>query len=139
MQVKYNTLISNCTWKLVDRLSDQHVLTDKWAFQQKRDINGNIKRYKVCWVARGFEQREGIDYFETFAGVVKTSTNKALFAIFAKTKLHSHQVDMISGFLNSCLTERVYIEKPEYFHNGNKNQVLLLLQGLYGLKQATRL
>lgn len=43
---------------------------------------------------------------------------------------------MITAFLNSRLTERIYIEQPEQFHNGNKNQVLLLLQGLYGLKQA---
>ena len=139
MQVEYDALISNGTWKLVDRPSDQHVLTAKWAFRRKRDIEGNIKRYKARWVARGFEQREGVDYFETFAAVVKASTNKALFAISAKRKLHSHQVDMITAFLNSRLTERVYIEQPQYFHNGNKNQVLLLLQGLYGLKQAARL
>lgn len=42
---------------------------------------------------------------------------------------------MITAFLNSRLTERVYIEQPQFFHNGNSNQVLLLLQGLYGLKQ----
>ena len=46
---------------------------------------------------------------------------------------------MITVFLNSRLTERVYIEQPEYFYNGNKNQVLLLLQASYGLKQAARL
>ena len=98
-----------------------------------------MKRYKTRWVARRFEQCECIDYFEAFATVVKTSTNKVLFAISAKKKLHSHQVDMITVFLNYCLTARVYIEQQEYFHNGNKNQVFLLLQRLYSLKQAARL
>ncbi len=46
---------------------------------------------------------------------------------------------MISVFLNFLLTKHVYIEQPEYFHNSNKMQVLLFLQGLYGLKQAARL
>ena len=46
---------------------------------------------------------------------------------------------MITAFLNSCLGKKVYIKQPLYFDNGNKNQVLLLFQGLYGLKQAARL
>ncbi len=71
--------------------------------------------------------------------MVKPQINKVLFAMTAKKKLHSHQVDMITAFLNSRLSEKVYIEQPLYFDNGNKNQVLLLLQGLYGLKQAARL
>lgn len=82
MQVEYDALISNDTWKLVDRPSDQHVLTAKWGFKRKR--------YIARWVARGFEQREGVDYFETFAAVIKATTNKTLFAISAKKKLHLH-------------------------------------------------
>ena len=84
MQREYDALIENGTWKLVKRPTDQHVLTAKWAFKRKRDIDGNIKRYKARWVARGFEQREGVDYFETFAAVVKPQTNKVLFAMTAK-------------------------------------------------------
>ncbi len=80
-----------------------------------------------------------MDHLEIFAAVVKSSTNKALFPISVKKKLHSHEVEMITTFLNSCLTERVYIEQLEYFHKGKKNQVFFLLQELYFLKQATRL
>ena len=86
MQVKYNALISNGNGKLVNCPFDQHAVTGKWVFKRKRDINGNIKRYKARWVARRFDQCKGIDYFETFAAVVKTSTNKALLAISAKKK-----------------------------------------------------
>ena len=46
---------------------------------------------------------------------------------------------MITTFPNSCLVEKVYIEQPLYFDNGNKNQVLLQFQRLYGLKHAARL
>lgn len=109
------------------------------AFKQKRDINGNTKKYKARWVGRGFQQREGVDSFETYASVVKAATNKALFAIIAHKRLHSHQCDAITAFLNSQLWEEVYIEQPEFFHNGNSNQVLMLLKALYGLKQSARL
>ena len=46
---------------------------------------------------------------------------------------------MITAFLNPHLGEKFHIEQLLYFHNGNKNQVLLFLQGQYGLKQAARL
>ena len=139
MQIEYEALLANGTWELVDRPTHQHVLTGKWAFKRKRDINGQVKRHKARWVGRGFEQREGVDYFETFSAVVKTSTNKALFAITANKKLHSHQLDAVTAFLNSCLDTEVYIEQPEMFHNGNYNQVLRLCRSLYGLKQSARL
>lgn len=63
MRTEYEALIANGTWVLVDRPKDQHVLTRKWAFKRKRDIDGNIKKYKARWVGRGFQQQEGIDYF----------------------------------------------------------------------------
>ena len=139
MKVEYEALLANGTWILVDRPKHQHVLTGKWAFKRKRDINGNIKKHKARWVGRGFQQQEGIDYFQTFASVVKAATNKALFAVTAKNRLHSHQCDAVTAFLNSQLWEEVYIEQPEFFHNGNDNQVLMLLKALYGLKQSARL
>lgn len=137
MRVEYEALIANGTWVLVDRPKDQHVLSGKWAFKRKRDINGNIKKYKARWVGRGFQQREGVDYFdyfETYASVVKSATNKALFAITAHKRLHSHQCDATTAFLNSQLWEKVFIEQPEFFHNDNSDQVLMPLKALYGLK-----
>ena len=47
VQREYDGLIENGTWKLVDRPTDQHVLTAKWAAKKKRDIDGNIKRHKA--------------------------------------------------------------------------------------------
>ena len=67
IQKEYDALIENSTWKLVDRPTDQQVWTAKWAFKRKQDIDGNIRQYKARGVARGFEQREGVDYFEIFA------------------------------------------------------------------------
>ncbi len=139
MEIEYEALLANGTWELVDRPTHQHVLTGKWAFKRNRDINRQVKRYKARWVGRAFEQREGVDYFETFAAVVKASTNKALFAITANKQLHSHQLDAVTAFLNSNLDTEVYIKQPEMFHNGNYGQVLRLRRSFYGLKQSTQL
>lgn len=76
-------------------------------FQTKTDMNGNIKKYKARWVGRGFQQQEDVDYFETYASVVKEATNKALFAVTAHKRFHSHQCDAITAFLNSRLWEEV--------------------------------
>ena len=121
MRVEYEALIANGTWVLVDCLNHQHVLSGKWAFKRKRDINGNIKKYRARWVGRGFQQQEGVDYFEIYASVVKAATNKALFAVNAHKRPHSHQCDAITAFLNSQLWEEVYIKQPKFFHNGNFN------------------
>ncbi len=139
IEIEYKALLANRTWELVDKLTHQHVLTGKWAFKRKRDINGQVKRHKARWVRRGFEQCEGVDYFKTFAAVVKASTNKALFAITANKRLHLHQHDEVAEFLNSNLDTEVYIEQPEMFHNRNYSQVLRLRRSFYGLKQSARL
>lgn len=69
---EYKSLIENETWDLVPRSKKQHVLPAAWVFTYKKDILGNILKYKARWVARGDKQIEGIDYHETFASVVKT-------------------------------------------------------------------
>lgn len=130
MQKEYDALIKNGIWKLVNRLTNQHVLTTKQTLKRKRDIDGNIKKYKACWVASGFKQCKGIDYFKTFAAVVKPHTNKVLFARIAKNQLQSHQVDMIIAFINLRLDEKVYIEKPLYFQNKNQSYVLFCYKDL---------
>ncbi len=139
MRVEYEALIANGTWVLVDCPNHQHVLSGKWAFKQHRDINSNIKKYRARWVGRCFQQREEVDYFETYASVVKAATNKALFAVTAHKRLHFHECDAITAFPNSQLWEEVYIEQPEFFHNGNSIQVLMLLKAVCGLKQSARL
>ena len=123
----------------MDRPKNQHVLTGKWVFKHKRDINGNIKKYNTRWVRRGFQQQEGVDYFETYAFIVKSAINKALFAITAHKCVHSHQYNAITVFLNSQLWKKVYIEHPKFFHNGNPDQFLILLKALYSLTQFARL
>ena len=71
MAEEYQTLIDNGTWRLVPRPPGANVVTDKWIFKHKYHSDGTLARHKAHWVVRGFSQRHGIDYDETFSPVVK--------------------------------------------------------------------
>ena len=132
-----DSLKENETWTLVPRPSHRRVLGGKWVYKLKRGPGGEIQRYKSRWVVRGFEQRYGIDFNETFAAVVKPMTYKALFAIAARNDWEIEQMDVVTAFLYGVLDEDVYVEMPTGFEEPGK--VCKLNKALYGLKQAPRI
>ena len=67
-------LSDNHTWDLVPRPANANVVTGKWIFKHKFHADGSLDRYKARWVLRGFTQRPGVDYDETFSPVVKPAT-----------------------------------------------------------------
>jgi hypothetical protein len=74
MEDEYGTLISNGTWELVPRPQGSNVVTGKWVFMHKLRVDRTLDRYNAHWVLRGFTQRPGVDYDETFSPVVKPAT-----------------------------------------------------------------
>jgi hypothetical protein len=99
MEEEVNSLKENNTLTLVNRPKDRAVLTGKWVYKHKRGPNGEILRYKSRWVVRGFEQRECLDFNDTFASVVKPMSYKLLFAIAAAKDLEIEQMDVKTAFL----------------------------------------
>jgi hypothetical protein len=61
---------------------------------------------------KGFEQRYGIDYFKTFASVLRYSTLRALLAKTAAEDLEVDQLDVDTAFLNPTLKKKIYIKIP---------------------------
>ena len=76
-------------------------------------------------MVRGFEQIEGIDYFETFASVVKPMSYKALFAIAAAQDLEIEQMDVSTAFLYGDIDGTVYVEQPHGCEDGTERVCLL--------------
>ncbi len=84
----------------------------KWVHKVKQDSNGDIQRYKAQLVAKGFRQREGIDFHEVFAPVSKYATLGVLLAAVTVNNMELHQLDMTTALLNGVLKEEVYVEQP---------------------------
>ena len=81
----------------------------------KHAADGSVEKYKARFVARGFTQKEGIDYDETFALVAKYTTIRAIISLAAVFEWKLHQMDVKTAFLNGKIEEEVYIEQPEGF------------------------
>ena len=57
-------------WEVVDKTPDMNVIQSIWAFRLKRFPDGMVKKFKARFCARGDQQLEGVDFFETYAPVV---------------------------------------------------------------------
>ena len=71
--------------------------------------------YKARFVARGFSQKEGIDYDEIFAPVARYMTIRSIIALSASQGWNLHQMDVKTAFLHGSIKEEVYMEQPEGF------------------------
>jgi hypothetical protein len=115
------------------------VVTGKWLFRHKLTSDGSLDRYKVCWVLRGFTQRPGVDYDETFRLVVKFATVCAILSLALSQNWRIHHLDVMNAFLHGTLMEIVYCSQPTGFVNAaHPVLVCRLNRSLYGLKQASQ-
>jgi len=135
---EYHSLIKNKTWTLCELPKGRETVSCKWVFKLKRNANGEIDKYKARLVARGFSQKFGFNYGETYAPVAKLVTLRVLLAVANEMNMHIHQMDVKSAFFNGELTDEIYMQQPEGF-NDNEKLVCKLNKSLYGLKQASRL
>lgn len=107
--------------------------------KKKYNPDGTIKKFKARLVARGFTQREGIDYNETFAPSSRQESLKAFLAVNGYRDWEMVQLDVVGAFLYGELDEEIYLSQPEGFVNHDfPDHVWCLNSSLYGLKQSAR-
>ncbi|KAA8490359.1 Retrovirus-related Pol polyprotein from transposon TNT 1-94 [Porphyridium purpureum] len=131
------SLIDSDTWIVVDKPKDKNTVKCKWIFKVKFDVTGSIDRYKCRLVAKGFSQRPGVDFDDTFSPVVRHNTIRTIHSICAARRLHAFLFDVTTAFLNGILQEEIFMQQPDGFDFG-ENKVLKLRKAIYGLKQASR-
>ena len=100
------------TWDLVDLPPSKSTIGCCQVYKIKIRSDGTVERYKTCLIAKGFTQEYGIDYEETFASITKLTSVKSLLVIAAARSQPLCQMDVKNAFLNSDLTEKVYMQLP---------------------------
>ena len=139
VQSEIDSIMHNDTWELTDLPPGCKALGCKWILKRKMKVDGSIDKYKARLVIQGFRQKEGIDFFDTYAPVARISTIRLLLALAAIHDLVIHQMDVKTAFLNGDLDEEIYMKQPEGFvMPGHENKVCKLKKSLYGLKQAPK-
>jgi len=107
----------------------------RWVFKLKLAGVGSVSCYKATLVAKGFMQRKGIDYEETFNPVVKFDSVRTILFVAAAEDLNLTQFNVCTAYFNGFLREFIYMQQPigfEVGHPTNRRLVYRLNKALYG-------
>jgi hypothetical protein len=109
MQKEYDVLIKNGTWKLVDPLFGTKPLGCRWVYKNKYKSNGSLDKHKARLVVKGFAQKEGIDFEETFAHTTKWATIHALLSLAVLQPKLATFVEVLLGISTTRQTHHCHL------------------------------
>ena len=141
MQEEITAIEKNNTWSLSELPPGKVPISTKWVYKAKLHPNSDIQHKKACIVCRGYEQRDGMSYEDTFAPVVKWASIRLFLALATTHSWNLYHMDIKTTFLAAELQphENIYITQPQGFVIPWKEYLALRLwKALYGLKQAPK-
>ena len=109
MNEEIKSMKDNDVWDLVLLPEGAKSIGCKWILLTKRDSKGDVERYNARLVAKGFTQKEDIDYKETFLSVSLKDSFRTIRALVAHFDLELHQMDVKTMFLNGDIDEKIYM------------------------------
>ncbi|CAI7899493.1 unnamed protein product [Closterium sp. NIES-53] len=132
------------SWKSTGTYVDEvpppraNIVSGMWIFRVKRPP-GSPPAFKARYVARGFSQRQGVDFFQTFSPTLKMTTLRVLLHVAAQRDYELHSLDFSTAFLQGSLHEEIWLRRPpgftESFPTGTQWS---LRRPVYSLRQAPR-
>jgi hypothetical protein len=107
--------MSNGTWEVVDRPYGCKPVGCKWVFKKRNSGLMVLLRSTKRLVAKGYTQKEGEDYFDTYSPVARLMNIRVLLSLAASHGLFVHQMDVKTAILNGELEEEIYTDQPDGF------------------------
>ncbi|CAI7744089.1 unnamed protein product [Closterium sp. NIES-54] len=120
--------------------------SSQWQAAMDAEMASWVKRppgsppvFKARYVARGFSQRQGVDYFQTFSPTPKMTTLRVLLHVAAQRDYELHSLDFSTAFLQGSLHEEIWLRRPPGFTGSfPPGTQWSLRRPVYGLRQAPR-
>ncbi|CAI7850276.1 unnamed protein product [Closterium sp. NIES-54] len=132
------------SWKSTGTYVDEvpppgaNIVSGMWIFRVKRPP-GSPPVFKARYVARGFSQRQGVDYFQTFSPTPKMTTLRVLLHVAAQRDYELHSLDFSTAFLQGSQHEEIWLRRPPGFTGSfPRGTQWSLRRPVYGLRQALR-
>ncbi|CAI7843232.1 unnamed protein product [Closterium sp. NIES-53] len=132
------------SWKSTGTYVDEvpppgaNIVSGMWIFRVKRPP-GSPPAFKARYVAHGFSQRQGVDFFQTFSPTPKMTTLWVLLHVVAQRDYELHSLDFSTAFLQGSLHEEIWLRRPPGFTGSFPSGTQWSLRRpVYGLRQAPR-
>ncbi|CAI7887163.1 unnamed protein product [Closterium sp. NIES-54] len=136
--------VEMASWKSTSTYVDEvpppgaNIVSGMWIFRVKRSP-GSPLAFKARYVAHGFSQRQGVDFFQTFSRTPKMTTLRVLLHVAAQRDYELHSLDFSTAFLQGSLHEEIWLRRPPGFTGSfTASTQWSLRRPIYGLRQAPR-
>ena len=130
MNVEMDALSDNKTYSLVPLPSNKKAVGGRWVYAVKSNPDGS-DLFKARYVARGFTQVYGSDYFETFSPTAKMTSIRMLMQYAVQHDSLVHQLDVKTAYLNAPVDCEIYMTQPEGYHVPGKEGLVCRLHNPY--------
>ncbi|CAI7914517.1 unnamed protein product [Closterium sp. NIES-53] len=115
-----------------------NIVRGMWIFRVKRPPSSPLA-FKARYVALGFNQRQGVDFFQTFSPTPKMTTLRVLVHIATQRDYELHSLDFSTAFLQGSLHEEIWLRRPPGFTGSfPAGTQWSLWRPVYSLRQAPR-
>jgi hypothetical protein len=124
MVKEIESLHKNETWNLFELPSGINFVRSKWLFKKNMNATGQVKKFKVRLVAKGYSQVEGVDFSDIFSHVEKFTSIRELMSLVATFDLEIEKIDVNTAFLHGELEEEIYMKWHEGFVVKGKKELV---------------
>ncbi|CAI7889949.1 unnamed protein product, partial [Closterium sp. NIES-54] len=129
---------STCTYVNAVFPSRANIVDGMWIFRVKRPP-GSLPVFKARYVAQGFSQRQGVNFFHTFSPTPKMTTLQVLLHVAAQRDYELHSLDFSTAFLQGSMHKEIWLRRPPGFTGSFPvGTQWSLWRPIYGLRQAPR-